>query len=410
MAASFRHRSGRVRMRPLSFWTILLLAAARDLLFPAPLTAGAIVLRPGFQQIIDCPDVTRISIGNPEVVEATPLTRRDGILLVGKKEGTTDLIVWGRGNRAEWSIEVREKKALPFEEARAFAGVFPGVTVTEAGRSVIIGGTVPTKRDKTLLESFAGSRPGVFLHVSLPEDRKALLSYDLKIIELGRGVASQLGIRWPDSLGLKSNWSAGSGDPSVFAVAGDFEARLNLLVSDGRARLLANPRLVCESGESAQFLAGGEIPIVIATPETRTVEWKTYGIILRLQPKLDQGNRILTQITAEISTVDHGSGGPVPAFLTRRVATFFSSPAGSTVMLSGLVRSEMSKDVARLPLLGRIPVLGELFKSRTFRENQSELAVFITPSEVSGDSHGELSSWSQRAEDEKNAMRFRLVD
>lgn len=174
---------------------------------------------------------------------------------------------------------------------------------------------------------------------------------------------------------------------------------------------MANPHLVCESGESASFLAGGEIPIVIVTPETRTVEWKTYGIVLKLQPKMDAGNTIRTQITAEISTVDHGSGSSqVPGFLTRRVTTHFSGPSGGTVMISGLVKSEMAKDISKVPLLGQIPILGELFKSRGFRENQSELAIFITPAEVVRDASEEMAGWEAKAKSEKENMRFRILD
>jgi pilus assembly protein CpaC len=194
-------------------------------------------------------------------------------------------------------------------------------------------------------------------------------------------------------------------------VASDFETRLNLLLADGRARILANAQIVCESGESASFLAGGEIPIVIVTPETRTVEWKTYGIVLKLQPKMDAGDIVRTNITAEISTVDHGSGSSqVPGFLTRRVTTHFSGPSGSTVMLSGLIKSEIAKDIAKVPLLGQIPILGELFKSRGFRENQSELAIFITPAEVKGDATGEAASWDAKARKEKESMRFRIIE
>lgn len=182
-------------------------------------------------------------------------------------------------------------------------------------------------------------------------------------------------------------------------------------MADGRARILANPKLVCESGGSADFLAGGEIPIVIVTPETRTVEWKTYGIILKLKPTLEEGNRIRTRITAEISTVDHGGGSSdVPGLLTRRVSTDFVTPPGGTVMLSGLVKSETAKDVAKLPFLGQIPILGELFKSRSFRANKSELAVFITPAEVRQDAENEMATWESRMQEEDRAIRFRLLD
>lgn len=79
-------------------------------------------------------------------------------------------------------------------------------------------------------------------------------------------------------------------------------------------------------------------------------------------------------------------------------------------MLSGLVKSEMAKDVAKVPLLGQIPVIGELFKSRSFRENRTELAVFVTPTVVSGDAAAEAAVWDRKAEKEKEYLRFRLMD
>ena len=79
-------------------------------------------------------------------------------------------------------------------------------------------------------------------------------------------------------------------------------------------------------------------------------------------------------------------------------------------MLSGLVKSEMAKDVAKVPLLGQIPVIGELFKSRSFRENRTELAIFITPTVVSGDAAAEAASWERKAAKETEQLRFRLMD
>lgn len=380
------------------------------LLLSAPSNADPLKLRPGFQQILDHASVTRISIGNPDIIEARPLPKGEGVIVVGKKEGETDLVVWEKGKKINWEVTVREKTSF-MEETRAFAASFTGLTVTDAGNTVIVSGTVSSPAEKKLLDDFARSRPNVHLRLSLPEEKRTLLSYDLKIIEISKGSTSQLGVRWPDSLPTKGSWTSGGDAGSAFSLATDFETRLNLLLADGRARILANPRLVCESGESASFLAGGEIPIVIVTPETRTVEWKTYGIILKLQPKMDAGNKIRTQISAEISTVDHGSGSSqVPGFLTRRVTTHFSGPAGGTVMLSGLIKSEMAKDVTKIPLLGQIPILGELFKSRSFRENQSELAIFITPAEVKGDFSGDMALWDTKAKKEKESMRFRFID
>ena len=377
----------------------------------ASLASETIRIRPGFQQILERTGVSRLSVGDPEIVEAQPLPRDGGILVVGKKEGETDLVLWEKGSRTVWRVEVGTGKRSIAEDARAFAGAFRGLTVVEAGSSVILSGPVSTSRDKAVLEAYAFAHPGVLLRVSLPEEKKALLLYDLKIIEISRGESEQLGIRWPDAIQAKGTFAVGTGNAGTFAVVGDFDARLNLLMANGKARILSNPRLACESGGEAHFLAGGEIPIVIITPETRTVEWKIYGIILKIRPAMTEEGKIRTQVNAEVSAVDHGSGtSEVPGFLTRRVSTLFSTPPGETVMLSGLVKSDMAKDIAKVPLLGQVPVIGELFKSRNFRENRTELAIFITPIVVSGDAASEAANWELKAEQAKEHIRFRLLD
>ena len=375
------------------------------------IASETIRIRPGFQQILERTGVSRLSVGNPEIVEAQPLTHDGGILVVGKKEGETDLVLWEKGSRTVWRVEVGSGKRSIAEDARAFAGAFPGLTVVEAGGSVILSGPVSSSRDKSVLEAYARAHPGVHLRLSLPEEKKALLLYDLKIIEISRGESAQLGIRWPDAIPAKGTFAAGTGNAGTFAIGTDFDARLNLLMANGKARILSNPRLACESGGEAQFLAGGEIPIVIITPETRTVEWKMYGIILKIHPTMTEGGKIRTQVNAEVSAVDHGSGtSEIPGILTRRVSTLFSTPPGETVMLSGLVKSEMAKDIAKVPLLGQIPVIGELFKSRSFRDNRTELAIFITPTVVSGDATPEANNWDRKAEKEAEHLRFRLMD
>ena len=375
------------------------------------IASETIRIRPGFQQILERTGVSRLSVGNPEIVEAQPLARDGGILVVGKKEGETDLVLWEKGSRTVWRVEVGSGKRSIAEDARAFAGAFPGLTVVEAGGSVILSGPVSSSRDKTVLETYARAHPGVHLRLSLPEEKKTLLLYDLKIIEISRGESAQMGIRWPDAIPAKGSFAAGTGNAGTFAIGTDFDARLNLLMANGKARILSNPRLACESGGEAQFLAGGEIPIVIITPETRTVEWKKYGIILKIHPTMTEGGKIRTQVNAEVSAVDHGSGtSEIPGILTRRVSTLFSTPPGETVMLSGLVKSEMAKDIAKVPLLGQIPVIGELFKSRSFRDNRTELAIFITPTVVSGDAAPEANNWDRKAEKEAERLRFRLMD
>ena len=107
--------------------------------------------------------------------------------MVGKKEGETDLVLWEKSARTVWHVEVGPGKRSIAEDARTFAGAFPGLTVVEAGGSVILSGPVTTSQDKTVLEAYARAHPGVHLRLSLPEEKKTLLLYDLKIIEISRG-------------------------------------------------------------------------------------------------------------------------------------------------------------------------------------------------------------------------------
>lgn len=366
-------------------------------------------LQAGFQRVFDHVGVTRISVGNPELLEARPFPGGKGVLAVAKKEGETDLVVWDKNGKTERRIEIDSSGDSNLSEAEAFARNFPGVRVDRAGKTILLKGIVATSEDKKLIESYAASHPGVLAGIALPEDGKRLLSYDLKIIELSKGAATQIGVRFPDALMASASWANSPG--GLFTIGSQFETRLNMLMADGKARILANPRLVCESGSSADFLAGGEIPIVLITTKTRTVEWKNYGIILKLSPVLKADNSISTHVTVEISTIDHGSGSSdVPAFLTRRVTTSFSTPAGTTVMLSGLVKSETAKDVARVPLLGQIPILGELFKSRSFRDNQTELAIFITPSDQTIHEGDKLSDWEKKSSSMDESLNYRLID
>lgn len=366
-------------------------------------------VRVGFQKLIERSGVTRISIGNPELLEARPLPGGNEVIAVGKKEGETDLVVWDKGGKSSWKVVIVPNGTDAFEDASDLVRHFPGIRVERSGKSLLLLGKASSPEDRDRIENFARSRPGIMTRISIPEEGKRLLSYNLQIVEISKGASSQVGFRYPDALTASGAWTGGYA--SALSVGSQFDARLNLLLADGKARILANPRLVCESGSTADFLAGGEIPIVMIAPESRTVLWKTYGIILKVSPVIQADNTITTRITVEISTIDHGSGSSeVPGFLTRRVSTSFSSRPGNTVMISGLVKSESAKDVARVPVLGQLPVLGELFKSRSFRENQSELAIFITPSEPEANSIDKLKDIESKSSQMAESMRFRLID
>lgn len=221
--------------------------------------------------------------------------------------------------------------------------------------------------------------------------RSLMVEVDVEFVEIRRQGLDQVGIRWPSSVGASAEmglshtlWYDGPGQqpPSSLSmnVMGDTSMTLEMLFSDGYARLLAQPRLVCASGAKAHFLAGGEVPVVVINDRTVSVEYKEFGIQLKVAPVADARGNINMDLEAEVSQVDESLRTlGVPGFRTRRVKTAVTVQEGQSIVLSGLFSNEESKAVQRFPLLGHIPIIGELFKSRDFRQERSNLVVFVTP-------------------------------
>src|SRR5262245_8582511 len=163
---------------------------------------------------------------------------------------------------------------------------------------------------------------------------------------------------------------------------------INALEQRGLVRTLAEPNLVALSGDTASFLAGGEIPIPIAQSSNSnsiTVEWKRYGVGLAFTPTVLNGGLINLKIEPEVSQLDPnnqipvGAGlPPIPAMIMRR-ATTIELRDGQSFMIGGLLQNEAKANVEQVPWLGSVPVLGSLFASRSFQRKETDLAIIVTP-------------------------------
>ena len=254
-----------------------------------------------------------------------------------------------------------------------------------------------------------GSRSDFNTRVSAedPEVRVKLeksIRMRVKMIEFRRSELKRLGIDWGDSI-----------DGPVFATAGDLisnslfrpdsgalganlplavqpfssflgitaqlSSRINFLVANGDAEMLAEPVLSCRNGGSASFLAGGEVPYPTVGANGQTnIEFREYGIRLEISPVADQNGTIQASILTEVSSIDPAvTVLGAPGLLTRRTQTQVSVIAGDTIVIGGLLQSESGKDIDSLPGIGKLPVLGKLFRSDNMRNNVSELVIFITP-------------------------------
>lgn len=226
---------------------------------------------------------------------------------------------------------------------------------------------------------------------------RPMIEIDIIIAEMKKSSEKNLGLQLPGSY---SATILPAGDLSSVTTTFDgITPQLHALFTEGLGKVLANPRLLCRSGEAAHFVAGGQIPLKIRSIHAADVLWKSYGVILDIFPTADLNEGISTKLVTEVSLLDeaHKIDG-VPGLLTNRIETTFDLRGTKTIALSGLIKSEIGKSSTSTPLLGEIPILGELFKSHDYKENRTELIVFVTPRIISPENPPEppaLPNWNE---------------
>jgi len=228
----------------------------------------------------------------------------------------------------------------------------------------------------------------------------------VKMVEVRKNALNELGINWASQLNGPALTTAGdfvssslfrSADnlganlplnvapfSTHFGIATSIASQINLLASTGDATTLAEPTLSCINGGVASFLAGGELPYPVTGSNGQTsVEFKEYGIKLNIRPFADEEGNIYAKILTEISQIDSAvTVLGAPGILTRRTETEMNVAAGQTIVLSGLLSAESSEDINKVPGLGDIPYIGTLFRSKKYRNQKTELVIFVTPEVV----------------------------
>lgn len=200
------------------------------------------------------------------------------------------------------------------------------------------------------------------------------IKVEITVAEIKRNVSMQYGLKWPSSYTATILPDGGTEkSPLPFA--------LSALEQNGLGKILASPNLLCRSGKEAEFLAGGEFPIKIINYKAQDIVWKRYGILLRVKPRADSAGRLSISLETEVSTLDKSMAvDGIPAVLTNRVSSHFDLTKPQTIALSGLLKNEDGNSTEGIPLLSRLPIIGALFSSKDFRENRSELIIFVRPS------------------------------
>lgn len=212
-------------------------------------------------------------------------------------------------------------------------------------------------------------------------DQNPLVRVQIDVAEIKRSKVRSIGIDW-------QNFYSAQLLPKV--EGGTYEVMLQSLEQKGEGRILASPNLLSRSGSEAEFLAGGEFPIKIVHLGSRDVVWKRYGILLKVLPTADRTGAVSLSLTTEISSIDDSrTVDGVPGIVSNKVQSHFNVKQSQTIALSGLIQNSSGASLRGLPGLADLPILGSLFRSTDFRENQSELVIFVRPEILDLDSQPE---------------------
>ena len=255
------------------------------------------------------------------------------------------------------------------------------VKVRSAGDKLVISGNV-SEKDKAYINAVKDSYPEL-VDLTVSTTAPPMVYMKVQITELGNKTSESLGIKWDvtsDAPAGRFTTLSHLKNSITGGLTGNINATITAAINNGSALLLASPTLSALSGSEAEFFAGGSFPIKVVQDGETSIEFKEYGISLKIKPVVDANNRISASVETELSDIDASVAvDGVPGLLSRKTNTHVSLMTGQTFALSGLVNRNMSRDVARFPFLSKVPILGALFKSKNFINNKSNLVIFITP-------------------------------
>ena len=378
----------------------------------APLPAGVesrVLLTTGRSAVLTTDfDITRIAVTNPAIADALVVQPRE-VLIDGKAPGTISLIIWGVDRRTQHDLVVQQPVPALEQQLQV---LFPreDIQVALNGDAVVLSGRVSStqvmlrvaevaqaatpKGNVINMLTVAGSTDAqqVMLQVRFAEvNRRALMEVGSALFTgvdgfkdwIGRSTTQQFpapdfnnqdGLVFSDFLNL-----------FLFNTKHNVGVLVKALKQTGYFQSLAEPNLIAYNGQEASFLAGGEfpVPIIQGNNNSVTIQFKEFGVRLTFKPTI-AGDLIRLHVKPEVSSLDFNNGVllegfRIPALTTRRAETDVELRDGQSFAIAGLIDNQAQNDVAAIPILGQLPIIGNLFKSKAERKGRTELLVLVTP-------------------------------
>ncbi len=380
--------------------------------------AGEIELFAGETRVIAQPHVARLAVGNGKVLSAAVLDAKE-MLLMASEVGVSTLHIWttdGRNRRVRVTV-VPGETARVSREIAAFLNAAVNTKASVIGDKVIVEGDNLSDRTLAKIDELAKRYPQIINFTNRIGWEKMIVM-DVKVVEFPTSALKEIGLKWGATGGVaigavmqpfrhgdagpyQINVLTGPDNPApikapdggpVLLTSGlnvlsalnmGLNAQLNLMAQNGSATILAQPTLSARSGSKATFVVGGEFPYSVSNVNGTTILFKPYGVRLDIEPRVDQTGVIRAKIMSEVSDIDTSiTTAAGPGLRTRKTETEFNVMEGGTIVLSGLLKRDVSDALDKVPFFGDIPVLGALFRSKRFQNKETELVVFVTPRAV----------------------------
>jgi pilus assembly protein CpaC len=363
---------------------------------------------------------SRVSVTNPAIADVFVVTPNQ-ILINGKAVGTTSLVVFYPSKTIFFDVLVQTDLALLRERLKQVAPR-DEIQVHAAQDAIILEGSVSSERTTAGAVEVAGvfaPKGKVISLLSLTDVKPQQVLLQVHVAEVARAALKELGFS-ARALGQTFQGAAFPGNPFALAIGTlgpvvangvfgqtspdfqfsgstfflssgnrDYAGVVRAMADRNVLRTLAKPNLVTQSGKEAKFLSGGEFPFPVAqSNNTISIEFKEFGVGLVFLPVVVDGETINLRVRPEVSSLDFSqglqSGGfNIPVIRKNEAATTVNVKDGESFAIAGLINNEVRQAVAKIPVLGDIPILGALFRSTRFQNNETELLFLVTVKLVS---------------------------
>ena len=350
--------------------------------------------------------IKRISIAEPAVADFLLLSAHE-IYLKGKTAGITNLTLWQNKKLvAIYDLEVVYDLSRLKQQLHALLPGEDSLRVISTNDSITLAGQISNASNLSQALALAHSyapKGKVNNLVAVGGIHQVML--EVRVAEMSRSVSKRLGIDFAGQngddfaaslLGGLANFNPAAGNllgiseavTSLFRFETGgvtWTGIIDALKEDGLVKILAEPSLITLSGQSANFLAGGEFPVPVPQGLGSVgIEYKSFGVGLIFTPTVLSKDKIAIEVSSEVSELDFSTGVRVEGFVTpgistRRASTNIELADGQSFVIAGLLRETVRTNIAKFPLLGDIPVLGVLFQSKSFQKAETELMIIVTP-------------------------------